>query len=801
MKSNFINFKWSPNGELLTFESKRSNRNTQKNKNDHLKFNSEKAPILNQLTAYYNEMYSHFKSMQSAVEKAQSPDIRAQEIVTISNRYMSVMISIYAQMERSMKSAEYLDTEDQVSEYRYNNENDYLMALEKNRILEIFQGIKEQGNEQVIAFCGMADSFYSVICSEIMKQLGLRGVCVVRQMDTEQQQQQINQIQKIVEKNQCKYLVISKRDYQNRGDYIDRNNVTSGLPESQYIVATEVDSIYSEYQGATMDLKITLLIWRVAHLFYFSSSVTPLQLNDLLYFEKKELLDKHFDDVNNGELDQNYQHVCTLLVNGCVEEAIKLLSSVIRTPKHSSSIIRSQTPLTKGGKTPINAILDILQKMPIRMKHNSNQDYFISWTKWHQDSVENLSVFDSISTGMEKSLIDIIHILLGRENVIIKYCSGFMSLVISNVLYIEHTSSLNEIRQLFIKSFNQLNSNSIIDQILLSFANKDLSNTLELISQHIPLCVVTHLTDLFYHHPYIMKKHVGGDSELSEIRQYFIVDYAQELVDYSYGSLLELAVHYLKFVKNGSFYIDEFISRQPIIYEKSALKMLEYTQNEDVKLSIYRMLSLNDFKRHRYASSLSWLMMADDQPRITLLTNYLVKNELTSDLLDDLPSLLDKRPINQYQHSKDLIFLIKYKELVSLWKERNFEDYAKGLVGMLRDHQISKRFWLKMLLDIKPLLMSNDKLYFNTQDSLMIHAHLQEAISSHLFDEYSQGCTTQEIQELSLLLARNISKSLACGMVGTEVSSTSSSMTSTPPTFSQNGLSTNPFLKSIFKLK
>ncbi|EFA78375.1 nucleoporin 85 [Heterostelium album PN500] len=249
-------------------------------------------------------------------------------------------------------------------------------------------------------------------------------------------------------------------------------------------------------------------------------------------------------------------------------------------------------------------------------------------------------------------------------------------------------------------------------------------------------------------------KHFAEISPLANIRDNLIVDYAQYLA--SDQSLVEVACNYLLYTKNGPFIIDQIIQRQPISSEKQALKLLEYCQSQDTQRFIYRMLSMEDYKNQRYASALSWLMKGKDSERISQLSTYLLNEKLDSNLLDDLQSLVETK-LNEIQYYRELDFLIKYKELITLWK--NFDDYSKCFCGMLRDKVVPKPFWIRLLLDIVPLLESSKKVYFGYDDTILLLNCLEEICSPHLIDQYLEGVSDSEIQTLRLALARNVSKS------------------------------------------
>eukprot|EP01133_Synstelium_polycarpum_P007412 gene7412-8668_t len=368
-------------------------------------------------------------------------------------------------------------------------------------------------------------------------------------------------------------------------------------------------------------------------------------------------------------------------------------------------------------KSPISAIIDILQRMPIRRRSShphSPNEYLSLWTQWHED-VEALN--HSFANAIEPNLQEILAILAGRSDALERHCSGFMQSVVSRILFHEHISATQSIRQLFHECYNTLSNRTIIDKILVSFATSDLDIALKKTSKHFPSWLVVHLTDLLFHHPYILKKHYLEASPLKDIRSHLIAEYAQFLSADS--SLIEVTCSYLSFTNDGHRFIDAIIERQPITSEKHATKLLR----------------------------------------------------LYSSLLDDLQSVLESKALDVTKY-KDLDFLVKYKELISLWRGRNFDVYAKTFCEMLRDKVIPKMFWMRLLLDTLPLLESSKRVYFNTEESLLLLNCLEEISTPHLADQYLQDVSDNDVQTLRLALARNISKAIMNTKPTTTLSST-----------------------------
>ncbi|GAM28871.1 hypothetical protein SAMD00019534_120470 [Acytostelium subglobosum LB1] len=748
-KKGFTNFKWANNGDLLTFpstHSKQSSRTSNKDA-DAATVTIDKVAILSGMRKFYNEIYSHFYTLQTLVNESSrscSPDERVREIAAISNRYQSVLLSTREQLQRSLDNASYLDFDDED-----NNAHPFdqqLIQREKSRIEDIMRQSKAS-NVQLLVFCGSVHSIYPLLCAKLSREQRVNCRLIARESNTPMGPE----IKRSLEHIQDMLTVLDKQKYAQRLQYID-SEFGQHLDNLTFV---ECDSLYQRYKGECENLQVLSIIWKITHLFYFSSTISPYQLLDCLQIQRQRLLARQSTMTESSALesDEGFDYINELLVTGCIKEAIYMLNLHSRLPKSSMSVRMSTMR-----KSPIGSIIELLQRMPILHRlqsHNAANEYLSLWARWYQEAEDLRMAYHGT---VDQHLQAILDIIAGNEATVQKYSSGdFLTSVVANILFVEHQSSIAQIRQLFLRCYQRLDTRSTVDRIMLSFATSDLEKALKRTSKHFPTWTVAHITDLLYHHPYVLKKHYTESSPLDNIRDGLFVDYAQFLS--SQPSLVEVACGYLQHTKAGSLIIDQIIQHQQITSERQALKLLRLCQSDESERYIFRMLSLKDFENERYASALGWLLKGKDTARITQMVNYLLTEKLDSNLLDDLQSLMEANPTDVELY-KELDFLIKYKELITLWKNKNFEDYSKCLCGMLRDRVVPKPFWMRMLLDVVPMLESDKKVYFNMDDTVLMLNCLEEICSPHLMDQYLDGVSDQELQTLRLALARNASKAL-----------------------------------------
>ncbi|KAN0012550.1 hypothetical protein ACTFIU_007857 [Dictyostelium citrinum] len=786
----FYNFRWSPSGEMILYNTLNNfdnhNFNQKNGGNDTIRY--EMNTTLSTIKKFYNDLYTNFETMQriAGLTNQVIPDDRVREISHHSRTYLSVILAAINQMSKAQKTGSYIDDED--SCMNCDPLDNDLIKIQTPRVLEYF---KQYPNKTLIFFCGSIDSIYPYLCSKLSMETKSKCILIARESNIPNSKR-LDLIRSI--SNQGELKILNKDEYSNRYQIANEN-----YGELEDVLTLEIDDTYLAYEREIDNLICMSTMWRVANLFYFSvssssNSVSPTQLLDCIELERKELLNSIEQQGTQDPMDSEYYNqIARLLVCGCIDQVIQQLNILSRAPR-SASQIRSTSR-----KSPINLLIDILSSIPLKKKSIGAplypNEHLIQWNKWHQETQKILSQYiesgSSSTNQVDENLLPIVKILLGDQQTIMSTCNSFLQLVVSNILFVEYTTSTTQLRQLFTQCYQTIQAPTTVDKIFLSFATKDLDITLKKIFKHSPAWLAVHLSDLLYHHPYVMRKLPTSESQLTNIREYLLSDFGQSLA--SDSSLLSIGCNYLKYVKNGGLeMIDQFISRQPIYFEKNAIKMLDkWATSVETKNSIYKMLSLQDFKRKRYAASLNWLMLANDNSHITLLSNYLLENQLNSEFLNDLQSLLEKNDeidcninnnnnrINsnnssgnytnnvivdenkfEITNNSELIFLIRYRELINLWKERSFKEYSSSLCLMFKDRVIPKRFWLRLLIDCVPLLESLKNLYFTYQDTLLLQSCLEEIIQSHLFDQYSLGISNQDIQILRSALARNLAKSI-----------------------------------------
>ncbi|KAN0048130.1 hypothetical protein ACTA71_002525 [Dictyostelium dimigraforme] len=782
----FYNFKWSPNGEIILYNTLNNfydhNFNQKNGGSDTIRY--EMNTTLSTIKKFYNDLYTNFETMQriAGLTNQVIPDDRVREISHHSRTYLSVILAAINQMSKAQKTGSYIDDED--SCMNCDPLDNDLIKIQTPRVLEYF---KQYPNKTLIFFCGSIDSIYPYLCSKLSMETKSKCILIARESNIPNSKR-LDLIRTI--SNQGELKILNKDEYSNRYQIANEN-----YGELEDVLTLEIDDTYLAYEREIDNLICMSTMWRVANLFYFSvstssNSVSPTQLLDCIELERKELLNSIEQQGTQDPIDSEYYNqIARLLVCGCIDQVIQQLNILSRAPRSASQI------KSTSRKSPINLLIDILSSIPLKKKTMGAplypNEHLIQWNKWHQETQKILSQYiesgSSSTNQVDENLLPIVKILLGDQQTIMSTCNSFLQLVVSNILFVEYTTSTTQLRQLFTQCYQTIQAPTTIDKIFLSFATKDLDITLKKIFKHSPAWLAVHLSDLLYHHPYVMRKLPTSESQLTNIREYLLSDFGQSLA--SDSSLLSIGCNYLKYVKNGGLeMIDQFISRQPIHFEKNAIKMLDkWATSIETKNSIYKMLSLQDFKRKRYAASLNWLMLANDNSHITLLSNYLLENQLNSEFLNDLQSLLEKNDeidcnINnnngnnnrisnntnmvvdenkfEIANNSELIFLIRYRELINLWKERSFKEYSSSLCLMFKDRVIPKRFWLRLLIDCVPLLESLKNLYFTYQDTLLLQSCLEEIIQSHLFNQYSLNISNQDIQILRSALARNLAKSI-----------------------------------------
>ncbi|EAL64782.1 nucleoporin 85 [Dictyostelium discoideum AX4] len=794
----FYNFRWSPTGEILLYNTLNNfdNHNFDQKNGGSDTIRYEMNTTLSTIKKFYNDLYTNFETMQriAGLSNQVIPDDRVREISHHSRTYLSVILAAINQMSKSQKTGSYIDDED--SCMNCDPLDNDLIKIQTPRVLEYF---KQYPNKTLIFFCGSIDSIYPYLCSKLSMETKSKCILIARESNVPNSKR-LDLIRTI--SNQGELKILNKDEYSNRYQIANEN-----YGELDDVLTLEIDDTYLAYEREIDNLICMSTMWRVANLFYFSvssssNSVSPTQLLDCIELERKELLNSIEQQGTQDPMDSEYYNqIARLLVCGCIDQVIQQLNILSRAPRSASQI------KSTSRKSPINLLIDILSSIPLKKKSINGgggaplypNEHLIQWNKWHQETQKILSQYiesgSSSTNQVDENLLPIVKILLGDQQTIMSTCNSFLQLVVSNILFVEYTTSTTQLRQLFTQCYQTIQAPTTVDKIFLSFATKDLDITLKKIFKHSPAWLAVHLSDLLYHHPYVMRKLPNSESQLTNIREYLLSDFGQSLA--SDSSLLSIGCNYLKYVKNGGLeMIDQFISRQPIHFEKNAIKMLDkWATSVETKNSIYKMLSLQDFKRKRYAASLNWLMLANDNSHITLLSNYLLENQLNSEFLNDLQSLLEKNDeidcnINnnnnnnnnnnsnnrisgnnnnnmiidenkfEITNNSELIFLIRYRELISLWKERSFKEYSSSLCLMFKDRVIPKRFWLRLLIDCVPLLESLKNLYFTYQDTLLLQSCLEEIIQSHLFDQYSFNISNQDIQILRSALARNLAKSI-----------------------------------------
>ncbi|KAN0041774.1 hypothetical protein ACTFIV_004324 [Dictyostelium citrinum] len=789
----FYNFRWSPSGEMILYNTLNNfdNHNFNQNNGGSDTIRYEMNTTLSTIKKFYNDLYTNFETMQriAGLTNQVIPDDRVREISHHSRTYLSVILAAINQMSKAQKTGSYIDDED--SCMNCDPLDNDLIKIQTPRVLEYF---KQYPNKTLIFFCGSIDSIYPYLCSKLSMETKSKCILIARESNIPNSKR-LDLIRSI--SNQGELKILNKDEYSNRYQIANEN-----YGELEDVLTLEIDDTYLAYEREIDNLICMSTMWRVANLFYFSvssssNSVSPTQLLDCIELERKELLNSIEQQGTQDPMDSEYYNqIARLLVCGCIDQVIQQLNILSRAPRSASQI------KSTSRKSPINLLIDILSSIPLKKKTIGAplypNEHLIQWNKWHQETQKILSQYiesgSSSTNQVDENLLTIIKILLGDQQTIMSTCNSFLQLVVANILFVEYTTSTTQLRQLFTQCYQTIQAPTTVDKIFLSFATKDLDITLKKIFKHSPAWLAVHLSDLLYHHPYVMRKLPTSESQLTNIREYLLSDFGQSLA--SDSSLLSIGCNYLKYVKNGGLeMIDQFISRQPIHFEKNAIKMLDkWATSVETKNSIYKMLSLQDFKRKRYAASLNWLMLANDNSHITLLSNYLLENQLNSEFLNDLQSLLEKNDeidcninnnnnnnnrINsnnsssnytnnmivdenkfEITNNSELIFLIRYRELINLWKERSFKEYSSSLCLMFKDRVIPKRFWLRLLIDCVPLLESLKNLYFTYQDTLLLQSCLEEIIQSHLFDQYSLGISNQDIQILRSALARNLAKSI-----------------------------------------
>ncbi|EGG15149.1 nucleoporin 85 [Cavenderia fasciculata] len=537
--TSFLDINWSlhSNDDLLLFPPT-TTPNTQ-DKVDDINIinnsNNSNNETLSQIRKLYNEMYSHFINIQGLVIQGGEEFIseeRVREIVSISNRYQSVILSTRDQIQKALATGHYLDYDD--ADTHHNPYDNDLKTKERSRISQIMEDAYQK-NFSLIIFCGHVDSIYPSLCFDLSKQIGIQCKLITRNSNIfkhqSQNQSQIDKFNNDQNKMKNNLIILNRKEYSKRIEYIENN-----INDLENPIFIDCDLIFSKYKQEIENLNIISMILKITHLFYFSPTISPHQLLDCLKQQQDQGVIEQFEellqDIGSVEQDQVLSFVSQMLCHGLIDESIHLLNLLSRLPKSSSSIHLKSTMSNNANlrRSPIGVMIDLLQRIPIRRKTNFTNEYIQLWQQWHQEvgQIASSGLMESSGGNGLKEMIDLLN---GDEKILSKYNNNsgqtaYLQSVVTHLLYVEHVSSPQQIRQLFLHYYTKFKSASLIDRIIKSLAAPDqLQVALEEMAKHLPSWLVVHVTDLLVHHPYVLKRQPHQPSPLLSTRDQLLTSY------------------------------------------------------------------------------------------------------------------------------------------------------------------------------------------------------------------------------------------------------------------------------------
>lgn len=208
-------------------------------------------------------------------------------------------------------------------------------------------------------------------------------------------------------------------------------------------------------------------------------------------------------------------------------------------------------------------------------------------------------------------------------------------------------------------------------------------------------------------------------------------------------------------------WLSQIILRQTIDSEYKGLKLIQLCRKYKLMTTIpllYKILTLNSLKQKRFGTALNYLKLTQNPEFQNQIVNRIVVDYLQQGNTKDIQNLIEQFDIQQ-PINETIAFILKYKELYLLKKNGKHEEFIELTMKLLHSQIVPMSFWLLFIRDIVSILPVITK-PLSSQDTFRLLQLLKEVQLSHKREEYLASTTTQEIQNIQLMLTHNLAQSI-----------------------------------------
>jgi len=185
----------------------------------------------------------------------------------------------------------------------------------------------------------------------------------------------------------------------------------------------------------------------------------------------------------------------------------------------------------------------------------------------------------------------------------------------------------------------------------------------------------------------------------------------------------------------------------------------QHKLTEEAKL-VFRAMGMQKYRERRYGAAIQWFVRAAHPGRLEQVANKLVDGfyqdkVINTEEVTAVVEQLDK----DFIFSDRLVFLSKVRDLRLFREQQNWRAVAELTVEVIAKTLAPRRYWIRLLREIVPLLEASPILFDLDQTELLM-CSLEDITSAHYSKGYTGDVSADELSAIRLALARNRARAL-----------------------------------------
>ncbi|KAJ2960547.1 hypothetical protein NQZ79_g4159 [Umbelopsis isabellina] len=491
------------------------------------------------------------------------------------------------------------------------------------------------------------------------------------------------------------------------------------------------NDVRKEADAERKTIRTFIAVWHLCEILFFSKQkqapiakelvewLNGTDKSGLLKYDSQRII-HHPDPCNHPEF---WDFVYKLLLRGQMQAATTLLTHAVKT-------------ISAKSLTTLNKLITVLTSMPELYTNYSTtveNRYNKQRSKWLKDVVQFKETLqqntDTDTASLTSQTLNLLNLLEGDRKSILEHSGTRHEAIVAIALYSCPTSSRPELPEI-VQSVDEkfpISSGDTALEACRAFMMGDIYEAIVTCASE-DWWLVAHLTDLLEKADLLESRSNLGlmvDDDDVELREYFMLNYAQTL--FSYSSLWESAIFYLSTCPTqGRAWMSQLILRIPTKDDATVTRLLQTCERfrlQEQHNIICRIAAKNYVISKDFAKAVKYYQIAQDVSSLSHISDQILDFYLDCGKLvcaEDLTTIKDQ----SVSAGGSFDFLLLYSQFREQLGKSDYQQASRLLLDLFTLPSSRKDLWPILFVDA--LVLFQDHSLFSQEDTFHLLYYLDQ---------------------------------------------------------------------------